>query len=84
MFPWHIIVLPTVVAQILDIPRESENVESKVVVHRVEVGWAMELATIQPTNEDCSTEFVKIRERQLLLCGWRLGGQKLPEVWNLV
>lgn len=84
MFPWHLTVLLTIVAQIFDIPRESKNVESKIVVHRVEVGWAMELATVQPANEDCSTEFVKISERQLLLGGWSLRGQKLPEVRNLV
>ena len=82
--PWHAHVLLTCVAQDLNIPVKGKNIEGEVVVHRVEVGRAVQLSAIQPADEDGGGELVERLECQLLLCWGGLGSQQLSENWDLL
>jgi hypothetical protein len=74
----------TVVAKSFDIPSLTDDIQTEVMLDRVEVVGTLEFTTMQPAGEECEGELVKVIEGQLILGRrWR-GGQQLVEEGDLV
>jgi hypothetical protein len=73
----------TVVAKSFDIPSLTDDIQTEVMLDRVEVVGTLEFTTMQPAGEECEGELVKVIEGQLILGRrWR-GGQQLVEEGDL-
>lgn len=74
----------TVVAERLDVPSLTNHIQTEVVLDRVEVMRAREHTAVQPADEECKGELVKIIEGQLFLGGSWCGCQQLFEEGDFV
>lgn len=74
---------PTVIAKSFDIPSLADDIQTEVMLDRVEVVGTLKLAAMQPAREQRKGKFVKIVEGQLLLGRrWR-GCEQLVEEGHL-
>lgn len=59
----------TVVAKWFDVPVLTNNIQTEIMLDRMEVVWTLKFASIQPTDEECKSKFIKVVESQLLIAG---------------
>lgn len=73
----------TVVAKSFDVPSLADDIQTEVMLGRVEVVGTLKLAAMQPAREECKGEFVKLFEGHLLLGRGRRGCKQLVEERDL-
>jgi hypothetical protein len=57
----------TVIAKGFDVPVLTNNIQTEIVLERMEVMWALKFATIQPADEERKCELIKVIESQLVI-----------------